>query len=78
VGPNLKFCSWISLEELRRTARSVSKDSRSSGYDLNAGPLEYEAGMISIRPSRSWMNGRALLHCRHYKLNRLRFRRHFK
>jgi hypothetical protein len=31
----------------------LNEDSRSPGRDLNPGPLEYEAGVLSTQPRRS-------------------------
>jgi hypothetical protein len=43
----------IFLEELRRTTKNLSEDSLSPGRDLNAGPPEYKAGVLSTRQRRS-------------------------
>jgi hypothetical protein len=38
----------ICLEELRKTTRNLTQDSRSPYRDLNLGPPKYEAGVITI------------------------------
>jgi hypothetical protein len=35
------------LKGLRKTMKHVSKDNRSAGRDLNSGPPEYEAGVLT-------------------------------
>jgi hypothetical protein len=41
------------MDGLRKTTKSLSQDSRSSGLDLKPGPLENEAGMLITRPRLS-------------------------
>jgi hypothetical protein len=48
---NWKGCG-ICLEGLRKTTKNLSQDSRSPGRDLNPGPPEYEAGVLTTRPRR--------------------------
>jgi hypothetical protein len=43
----------IRLEYLRETTVNLSQDSRSSGRDLNPGPPEYVAGVLTALPRRS-------------------------
>jgi hypothetical protein len=50
--PNLRYCHGIYLEGLRKTTKNLSWDSRSPGRDLNPGPLEYEAGVLTTRLRR--------------------------
>jgi hypothetical protein len=45
--------SGIRLEGLRKTAKNISQDSRSLGWDLNLGPSEYEAVVLITRPKSS-------------------------
>jgi hypothetical protein len=45
----LRYCPIICLEELRKTTRNLSQDSRSLGQDLNLGPSEYEAGVLTTQ-----------------------------
>jgi hypothetical protein len=40
----------IYLEGLLKTTKNHGQDSRSPGRDLNPGPLEYEAGVLTTRP----------------------------
>jgi hypothetical protein len=51
--PNLRYYPGIFLKRLRKTTKNFSQDSRSPGREMNPGPLEYEAGMLTIRPRRS-------------------------
>jgi hypothetical protein len=50
---NLRYYPGISLEGLRKTTNKPPLGSRSSGRDLNTGPPEYDAGMLTTRPRRS-------------------------
>jgi hypothetical protein len=43
---NLRFYPGIFLKGLKETTKNLSKDSQSSGVDLNLEPPEYEAGPI--------------------------------
>jgi hypothetical protein len=45
----LVFC----LEGLRKFTKDVSLDSRLLGRDLNSGPLDYEAGVLTTHPRRT-------------------------
>jgi hypothetical protein len=38
------------LEGLSKTTKNLSQDSRSPGRDWNAGPSEYESGILSTQP----------------------------
>jgi hypothetical protein len=51
--PNLRQYSGIFVEGLRKTTKNFSHDSRSPGRDLNPGPLEYKAEVLTTRPRRS-------------------------
>jgi hypothetical protein len=48
-GLILKYYSGICLEELKKTTKDLSQDSRSPDRDFNPGPPEYEAGMLTMR-----------------------------
>jgi hypothetical protein len=52
-GPILRHCPAIRLEGLWKITKSLSRDSRSPGRDLNLQPREYEAGVLTTRPRRS-------------------------
>jgi hypothetical protein len=43
----LRYYPNICVEELRNSIKTVSQDNRSSGSDLNPGPLEYEEVLIT-------------------------------
>jgi hypothetical protein len=47
--PNLRNYSGISLVRLRKTTKDLGQYNPSPGRDFNPGPLEYEAGMLTIR-----------------------------
>jgi hypothetical protein len=49
----LRFYPGNRLEGLRKTKKIISQDNRSPGRDLNPGPPEYEAGMLTTRPRSS-------------------------
>jgi hypothetical protein len=51
--PNLRYYPGIFLEGLRKTTKALSQDNRFPCQDLNSGPTEYEAGVLSTRPRRS-------------------------
>jgi hypothetical protein len=51
--PNLRYYPGICLEGLGETTRNLSQDNRSPGGDLNPGPPEYEARVLSCRRWRS-------------------------
>jgi hypothetical protein len=40
------------LDGMRKTTKTLSQDSRSSGRDLNPGPPVYEAGVLTTRTRR--------------------------
>jgi hypothetical protein len=44
---------WMSLKELRKTTKSLSQGSRPPDLELNPGPPEYEAEMLTSQPRRS-------------------------
>jgi hypothetical protein len=48
--PNLRYYPAICLEGLKKTMKTLSQDKRSSGRDLESGPPEYEAGVLTTRP----------------------------
>jgi K+-transporting ATPase c subunit len=52
-------CFLLSLYFLGRTKRNHEKhqDGRSQGRDLNPGPPEYEAGVLTTRPRHSAYSG---------------------
>jgi hypothetical protein len=54
--PNFKILSWQSPGGLRKNTENVSQDSRSAGRDLNQGPPEYEAGMLTTQPRHHYQN----------------------
>jgi hypothetical protein len=45
-----KYSPDICLQGLRKTMKSITRDSRSPGHDLNPGLPEYEAGVLTILP----------------------------
>jgi hypothetical protein len=45
--PNKRYYPGICLEELRKTMKDLSQDSRSPGRDLKPGTPEYEAGVLT-------------------------------
>jgi hypothetical protein len=47
------YCPGIRLEELSKTTKNLSQDSRSPGQHLKTRTQEYEAGMLTTRPRRS-------------------------
>jgi hypothetical protein len=49
-GAILRYYVGICLEELRKTTKNLSHDSRFSGRDMNLGPIDYEAGVLTTRP----------------------------
>jgi hypothetical protein len=51
--PNTKVLLRHHLESLRKTTKTLSHVSRSPGRNLNSGPPEYDAGMLTIRPRLS-------------------------
>jgi hypothetical protein len=51
--PNLRNYTDICLEVLRKTTKDFCQDIRSPGRDLNPGPPEYEAGMLTTWPRHS-------------------------
>jgi hypothetical protein len=46
--PNLMYNPGIFFEWLRKATKDFGQDSRSPGWDLNRGPAEYEAGMLTL------------------------------
>jgi hypothetical protein len=48
--PNSMYYPGICLEGLMRTTKNLSQDRRTSGRDLNSGPPEYEAAVLSTQP----------------------------
>jgi hypothetical protein len=51
--PNLRYYPDICLEGLRKKTKNLSQFIRSPGRDLNPGPPEYEAEVLTTRPRRS-------------------------
>jgi hypothetical protein len=51
--PNFKVYPGICPERLGETTNNHSHDSRSVGRNLNPGPPEYKAGVLTTRPRRS-------------------------
>jgi hypothetical protein len=49
----LMYYSGIRLEGLSKTTLNLSQGSRSPMRDLNPGPPEYEAGVLTTGPRRS-------------------------
>jgi hypothetical protein len=49
----LGVLSRIRPESLSKATNNLSQGSWSSGRDLNQGPPEYEAGLLTTRPLRS-------------------------
>jgi hypothetical protein len=47
LSPNLRYYPGIFLEGLRKTTKNLRQDSQSQGRDLNMGPTEYEAGVLT-------------------------------
>jgi hypothetical protein len=47
--PTLRYYPRIYLEDLRKFTKTLVKDNRSPGRDLNPGPSKYEAGELSTR-----------------------------
>jgi hypothetical protein len=45
-----KVLSRHSLEEMRKTPITLSEDSRYPGRNLNPGPPEYQAGVLTTQP----------------------------
>jgi hypothetical protein len=43
----------IRLEGLRKAKKNLCQDSRSPGRDMNPGPIEHEAGVLTTQPRRS-------------------------
>jgi hypothetical protein len=52
-GRTLRFYPGIRVERLVKTMKNLREDSRSLGRDLNSGPPEYEAGVLTTQPRRS-------------------------
>jgi hypothetical protein len=50
LWPNLRSYPGIYLEGLRKTMKTLSQDSQFPGRDLNPGPPEYEAGVLTTHP----------------------------
>jgi hypothetical protein len=46
--PNFKARSQHSSEGTEENYKNLSQDSRSTGRDLNQGPPEYQAGVLTI------------------------------
>jgi hypothetical protein len=50
--PNLRYYPGIRVVRLRKTTKPMSQGSRSPGRDLNPGPPEYEAVVLTTKPRR--------------------------
>jgi hypothetical protein len=50
--PYLRHYPGTCLEGLRKTTKDLRQDNRSSGRDLNQGPPESEAGVLTTEPRR--------------------------
>jgi hypothetical protein len=48
LWPNLRYYPGIFVDGLKKTMKNLSQNSWSPGRDLNLGPLEYEAGVLTI------------------------------
>jgi hypothetical protein len=57
---NLSYYPSIFLEGLRKTTKNFSQDTRSPGRDLNPGPPEFEAGVLTTQARRSVASYRVL------------------
>jgi hypothetical protein len=55
---NLRYYTSICLEVLKK---NISQDNRSPGRDLNPGPPEYDAGMLTTKLRRSVSSARYLI-----------------
>jgi hypothetical protein len=53
IMASFEVLSRICLEGLRKTTKNLSQDSRSPGRDLNPGPPEYKAGVLTTRAQHS-------------------------
>jgi hypothetical protein len=51
-GLIVRYYPIICLEELRKAMKNLSQDSRSPGRDLNLGPPECEAGLLTTQSLR--------------------------
>jgi hypothetical protein len=49
-GLILRYYNGICLEGPRKTAKTLSLDSQSPGLDLNPGPPEYKAKVLTTQP----------------------------
>jgi hypothetical protein len=49
----LRHYPGIRLERLRKITETLDQDSRSPGRDLNLGPTDNDAGVLTTRPRRS-------------------------
>jgi hypothetical protein len=52
-GPNLRYYPGLCLEVLSKNTRNLSQDSQSLGRELDPGPPEYNAGVLTTRPRHS-------------------------
>jgi hypothetical protein len=53
LWPNLRYYPGICLEGLRKIMENLNQDSQSMGRDLNSGPPEHKAGMLTTQPQCS-------------------------
>jgi hypothetical protein len=52
-GILLRYCFNMYFEGVRKTTKALSQDSRYSDQDMNPGPPEYEAGVLTTRARSS-------------------------
>jgi hypothetical protein len=57
-GLILRHYPRISVGAEEKLQKNLSQDSRPPSRDLNPGPLEYEAGMLTTRPQRLGVKSR--------------------
>jgi hypothetical protein len=50
--PIIRYYPILSMEGLRKTIKNLSQHSRSPSRDLNPGPAEYEARLLTTQPGR--------------------------
>jgi hypothetical protein len=50
--PNLRYYPGIRLEVPRKTTKKLTQECRYPGSNLNTGPPEYKAGVLTTRPRR--------------------------
>jgi hypothetical protein len=65
--PSIRYYPGVFLYGLRKATKNLSRDSRSPGQDLNRGPAEYEAGMLTTRQRCSVWQISIIWNCRAWK-----------